>query len=157
MNIIFLDFDGVLNSWRSHAAFRTLSRFDPIAVGLVKSLCTQAKALIVVSSSWRIGHTVESIKVRMNECGASSICPYVTGMTPYSVSLRTRGEEIAKWVSKHELDRYVILDDDSDMHKSQPLIQTTMWEGLMFKHYLWAIEILNPDYKIPEEFRRIKQ
>ena len=82
MNVIFLDFDGVLNSVRSCLAFKTFNTFDPVSVRLVNRLCDLADARIVVSSSWRIGHTTASLKERMAECGAELIVGLVTDMTP---------------------------------------------------------------------------
>ena len=147
MNVIFLDFDGVLNSVRSCLAFKTFNIFDPVSVRLVNRLCKAADARIVVSSSWRIGHTTASLKERMIECGAELIADSVIDMTPRFA--KTRGHEIAAWMNQHqhEVHRWLILDDDSDMLAGQPLVQTSGQEGLTFAKYVEAVRILAPEHR----------
>lgn len=42
-----------------------------------------------------------------------------------------RGDEINDWLAKHpEVDKYAILDDDSDFYDDQPLFKTTFKDGL---------------------------
>ena len=70
MNIIFLDVDGVLNSFRNIAAFGRFpfpgvlnnvpcqnigpeSELDPIAIGMIRKLCELCNAKIVLHSMWR--------------------------------------------------------------------------------------------------------
>ena len=50
--IIFLDFDGVLNSLRSYAAYGDAT-FCRTSVDLILTLLKQTGAKIVISSSWR--------------------------------------------------------------------------------------------------------
>ena len=147
MNIIFLGFGGVLNSVRSCLAFITFNTFDPVSVRLVNRLCDVADARIVVSSSWRIGHTTASLQERMIECGAELIADSVIDMTPRLA--KTRGHEIAAWMNQHqhEVQRWLILDDDSDMLAGQPLVQTSGQEGFTFAKYVEAVRILAPDHR----------
>src|SRR3990167_7690618 len=112
--IVFLDFDGVLNSLQSSLVYRTFHRFDLVSVGLVERLCVTTDALIVVSSAWRTGRTIEDLRHTMTDAGATVISQYVVDVAPRLSG--HRGEEIAAWLSqKSHQGRYVILDDDADM------------------------------------------
>ena len=147
--LVFLDFDGVLNSTRSAIAMQTYNRFDPIAVMLVERLCVEGEARIVVSSTWRIGHeTTQSLRDRMRDCGALRLSRYVIGMTGRS---KTRGHEIAEWREAHKhAGPYVILDDDSDMLEGQPLVKTDHEYGMSRAEFDTAANILYGGRKSPE-------
>lgn len=140
MKIIFLDIDGVLNHqiWFEKVQHLRADRqskedyrfyFDPFAVGLLNDLTDATGAKIVVSSSWRLGRTVEELKKILKENGVTG---EVIDKTPhlsfedyanYSYSV-PRGCEIKAWMelNKEKLGEsigkyrnYVIFDDDSDM------------------------------------------
>lgn len=147
MNVVFLDIDGVLNNLGSVVGLGSPSKvFDPVSVALVKKLCENGAAWIVVSSSWRTGDALE-LYAALKRCGAESLLPLVIGETPdlWRVKGNTRGDEIAKWIEDaHTVERYVILDDDSDMRDGQPFVQTTFEDGFRFRHYVAALRHLNP-------------
>lgn len=147
MNYVFLDIDGVLNNLGSICAFGNPSKYlDPVSVALVARLCTEAPALIVVSSSWRTGNTPE-VENALRMAGAEKITGFIVGETPYLG--KRRGEEIQQWLldqSKPDT-RYVILDDDSDMLTDQPFVKTTFEDGFRFRHYLEALRYLNPEHE----------
>ena len=98
IRIIYLDIDGVLNSFRSYAAsgvvpwpidaniqentppfVRDLKGTDMIAAGLVNHLCRRTGALIVLSSAWREGFTGDEVVRFCHELGVDS--KYVIGRT----------------------------------------------------------------------------
>jgi hypothetical protein len=57
-----------------------------------------------------------------------------------------RGSEIAEWLSRHpEVDRYAIVDDDSDMLPEQVpfFVQTSFETGMTDEHAAKLIEVLN--------------
>ena len=133
MKIIFLDFDGVLNHQafyiKRHAAGKSnedhpYSEFCPEAMENLNDLIEQTGAKIVVSSTWRKGETVESLRNLLNTVGFKG---EIIGKTPDLRNLGDsifRGNEIHKWMSDnrdllgrelHKYREYVILDDDSDM------------------------------------------
>ena len=154
MKIIFLDVDGVLNNqlWYRSQEFRQgqskeqydLSQFDPRCVELLNSLIADTKAKIVVSSSWRIGRTVDELKDLFEKVG---IVGDVIDKTPklyfsadgYDRSV-PRGCEIKAWLennksilgSKMSKVNYVILDDDSDMlyWQREHFVQTDPYMGI---------------------------
>jgi hypothetical protein len=138
VKVLFLDIDGVLNSRRSVVAFngyphsfegKDRERFDWVAVGLIRALCQETGTAIVLSSSWRILHSV-------HECANGLDLP-IFYRTP-SLS-KCRGAEIAEWLSEHpEVTAYAIVDDDSDMlpEQKQYFVQTTEKNGLTIEN--WA-------------------
>jgi len=163
MNIIFLDFDGVLNSVRNTVArdrgwsdalprnkFEEES-LDPVAVDLLRRLCINANAKIVVSSTWRIGRSAKDFEDIFSNYGWRNV-PLI-GMTPKMNT--NRGTEIAAWIKVHldtggELTRYVIIDDDSDMLPTQAdnFVHTDVRDGFLLRDYIKALRILddkNPD------------
>lgn len=149
--VIFLDFDGVLNSLRSALAFGGCGRhqFDAVAVDLMARLAGEADAHVVVSSAWRIGATVESLRAILSEY-STTLAGRVIGMTPRG--LECRGAEIAQWMAEHPNDHnrsFVIVDDDADMLDGQlpHFVQTRHRDGFGVPEYLRALAIIAPDHK----------
>ena len=105
-------------------ALRFVEILDPIACANLNYILENVPdAMIVVSSTWRKGRTrrrMESILVR-NKVNAKK---RVIGFTPYKMSSNPRGVEISWWLRDaaecgYEVEKYVILDDDSDMKDEQ--------------------------------------
>jgi len=139
MKVIFLDFDGVLNTESFIVHFfmimerceikrpeaKTLRKilirddygnlFDPLCMNQLKWILEMTEAKIVVSSTWGKNglEWVRSMwKDRQYPGEIIDITPYIWD--------GTRGDEIAAWLSKHpEVTNYVILDDQSDMQPNQ--------------------------------------
>lgn len=150
MKILFLDFDGVLNSISSALVWNGYDTFDPKCVGLVQRLVTQTKAKIVVSSSWRIGRTRDELLNDIAKAGGTALLPSIIGVTPLLNGDRGRGDEIASWLdinSKFLISTYVIVDDDSDMLSHQPFVKTSHAHGFTLNEYLSALEILAPNHQ----------
>lgn len=136
--VLFLDIDGVLNSHRTVLAFNGFphgfdgyhrERFDWVAVALIRKLCEETGASIVLSSSWRIIHSVK-------ECANGLDLP-IFDRTPSLAGCR--GTEIHAWLSEHpEITHYAIVDDNSDMLPDQKthFVQTDEREGLSMTN--WA-------------------
>lgn len=158
MKVIFLDFDGVLNSTRTYLAREKIissskvqqrflthgeidSGFDIVAVGLLRRLVDKLGAVIVISSSWRYSMSIEMIR-RMftNEFEWEDADDVIIGMTPRSNTGR-RGEEIQNWIDNKTVGisnfQYVIIDDSSDMedHQFDRFVKTDYDEGLSYKDY----------------------
>lgn len=151
MKVIFLDFDGVLNSIRSATAFggypwnveaESLKRFDMVAVALIRNLCKEHNITIVLSSTWRKQFTPEFL-------GEALKLPIID-KTAIKFSGKSRGSEIQEWLDTHpEVTEYAILDDDSDMLETQKgnFVQTCPYEGFSYANYLKLKRVL----KIEEE------
>lgn len=146
--IIFLDFDGVITTLKSHY------KIDFDKVELIKEICDNTGAKIVISSSWR-KHNFENTKhYLVNKCNfpypellvdqtPDIICKYINEdkyMSTY------RGIEIQCYLNDHpNINNYVILDDDSDMllwHKNK-FIKTNTYKGISKSQVNKAIKILN--------------
>lgn len=152
MRVIFLDIDGVLNS-SSWAMFnnRSLGRpdrawdLDPRCVFLLRTLVESTDAYIVMSSTWR----------RPAEHMQHWFAYYtwydapIVGHTPYFVepdAQRTpRGDLIRYWLghTAFDVERYVVLDDNSDAMTGMPLVQTDFDKaGLTWAHISEAYRLL---------------
>lgn len=133
MKVLFLDIDGVLCLRTSHYQY-----FDKVCCDRVKSILDKTGAKIVVSSTWRKNHTLQSLKELMargyelESLGLKLEVPIdfdkagsfdskvIIGMTPILNVEYTesgipygRGAEISAWLSEHpEVTRYVVIDDD---------------------------------------------
>jgi hypothetical protein len=128
--IIFIDIDGVLN--REDTIY--IAEIDPDLVAILKKIVSKTKAKIVLSSTWRL-----------SEISRNKVKEYIKfiDVTP-DFGLKPRGEEIASWLNKHpEVEKYAILDDDSDMRPGQPLFQTTWEKGLTEEIAQQVIKHLN--------------
>jgi hypothetical protein len=116
MKVIFLDFDGVLNSWawwgRQPKANRDQHEYllDPAAIGLLNQLVMRTGAHVVISSSWRLNKEMRPAAT-LCVCGFTGV---VLGQTDYLAA--PRGREIQAWLDgRDDVEKIVILDDDSDM------------------------------------------
>ena len=149
MKIIFLDFDGVLNSRRwieeHHHLFPDDHIFmhenvDEQAVARVQKIIDATGAKIVISSTWRLLNSLEKLKKLLAAHGLSG---EVIGVTPRG-NRGERGDEIQTWVDENgPIESFVILDDDSDMaHLMDKLVQTTFDLGLQDEHVDAAIQML---------------
>lgn len=128
---LFLDVDGVLNSYRSAIAFGSMpwahelpdvSKFDHVAVRLIRGIAETAGAQIVLSSSWRQCSNWPEL--------GPALGMRITDRTPSM--LGPRGKGIAAWLADHpEVERYAIVDDDGDMLPEQMpyFVKTNMREG----------------------------
>jgi len=166
MKIIFLDIDGVLNhqlfyeeksqNQRYKEIGHPLCDLDPKAVGYLNTLIEDTGAQVVISSTWRKGKTVQAMQELLEKVGFKG---KVIGLTPvlyWSGDCKTyhsapRGCEIVEWMhrfseSKNDfIERYVILDDDSDMlwHQRNSFILIDGYCGLTPTQVYRATRILN--------------
>lgn len=151
MKVLFLDFDGVLNSERTRAAFKgypddfspeQLAKFDPVAIALIARVCRMAGAGIVLSSSWRRLFSVE-------QCVLGLGLPIID-RTPdfWDEAGANRGHEIAMWLKANpEVTHYAIVDDlgpDEFLPHQQPhFVQTDPDNGLSYKDHITLMRILD--------------
>ena len=110
--IIFLDIDGVMTSLKSRYCF-SVNCFNALA-----KILTNTGADIVISSSWRhenVEKTVKSLTNSSKRIINGNPFPFpekILGVTPRIGHCST---EIACYLNSHACDKYVILDDDTDM------------------------------------------
>lgn len=142
--VVFLDFDGVLNSWAYAAAGNGGNRggllgLDPAAVSLLNQILERTGADVVVSSSWRIIHKRIELCDRLVAAGFKG---RVLGVTPHMGGLPRR-EEIFRWLYEHDFDGpFAILDDDGDASIEGRFVRTTFDLGLTTEHVEAVVAIL---------------
>ena len=149
MKILFLDFDGVLNSERY---LRNSQSFGPqleeAKMGLLKKIINATNAKIVLSTSWRehwdkssdqCDSTGKEINCIFNRFGLE-----IFDKTPF-LSLN-REREIERWLNENpNASNFVLLDDrflDSEILRGH-LVKTSNYIGLNEKAVKEAIDILN--------------
>jgi HAD domain in Swiss Army Knife RNA repair proteins len=170
MKVIFLDFDGVLNSAASFLVERRIRQgkhtlkngrvaveaFPPVSETLCR-VCTSnfqhvldevPDAKIVISSTWRQIFTLDQLRDKLSEYGVDS--SRVIGMTPETFG-GERGREIEMWMTKHpEVTSYVILDDnyigppyqDNHYDLGPNFVKTTWNVGLTLALAVSAVKVL---------------
>lgn len=139
--ILFLDIDGVLNSYRTCMAFggypfrsSQVQYLDQVAIKLLQRMCDSSGVEIVLSSTWRLSEDYK-------ELGKALGLPIID-RTPSLDGIR--GEEIQQWLDLNHGGPYVIVDDDSDMLESQMgnFVKTTHEEGYIWSTHVRVCEIL---------------
>jgi hypothetical protein len=152
MRVIFLDFDGVMNSVGSFIYNNRLKlagltetptheSFCPIASSNLQYILEELPDVqIVVSSTWRKHKTLAALQ---DMFAMNNILPErMVGTTPELPS-RYRGEEIELYLKDHpEIKEFVIIDDDSDMKPyMHRLVKTDGQNGLTFSDAEKVIEM----------------
>ena len=177
--IIFLDVDGVLNcnDWyvERHRLIEAgvetrdypYDEFSPSIVAKLNRITDETGAEIVVSSTWRLGRTIDELRELFAQVGIKGHVldktPHFWGIKDVSSYSVPRGCEIDWWLEQHkfqrinwslktqkeyaeksEIDNYVILDDDSDMlyNQREHFIKTSQKTGLDDSDVEKAIELL---------------
>ena len=168
MKIIFLDIDGVLNSVDSMVAANNLRRpaenprlklserrLDHVCIGILKRICDESGAHIVVSSVWRLNSDINRLKLIFSYYGWKDI-PILGVTEVLRSSSNRRGMEIQAWLdSNPQCENYIILDDDSDMleHQQEHFVHVSNISGLRAKHFCQALRILGHQY--PDEWTEL--
>jgi hypothetical protein len=155
VKLIFLDFDGVLNTSKYIASVKDdyddAAHIDPKKVALVNFIVTETGAKVVVSSSWRKYHTLKELNDMLKYKGATFDAIGVTPVITDGKRQVPRGEEIQAYINSmpEKPKAIAILDDDSDMvHLSKYLIKTIYFaEGLTSTHAAECCKLLQPTDK----------
>jgi hypothetical protein len=169
MKVIFLDFDGVLNSAASfHMELRVPreQRKCPVNETLCRVCCSNLQFVIdqtpgvkiVLSTTWRELFDMDWLRAKLLEYGVDGTL--VIDRTPSS--FRSRGHEIEEWLMDHpEVHDFVIIDDNDDGISSRygkpglnasNFVQTSWLSGMDLSHALRAIKVLGGDddmHKLP--------
>ena len=143
MKVIFLDFDGVLNSeafFKANGNRYLPETLDVAAVARVNAIIARTGARVVVSSTWRLGYSLVQLKDILGRHGLSG---EVVGVTPVIqdvdedgigvVRNAPRGHEIQRWIDEQPEppEAFVILDDEADMeHLGNRHVRTLFDTGL---------------------------
>lgn len=123
---IFLDIDGVLRTHKSDIEWSLklgvpipLSvyerRFDQKAISCINEVVGYTRSKIVITSTWRIKHSLEELKKIFRDNGINAD---IVGKTEIGLN---RGEEIEQYISDNEIENYVVIDDQvNDILKHIP-------------------------------------
>ncbi len=145
-SIVFLDFDGVLNSERSTQELGTRYRFSRASVETFNSVLRETDARIVISSSWREHWALKENAQFLERDGV--LPGRVIGKT---LTLdRERGLEIDAWLASvpYPVKSFVILDDRDDMAMhGDRLVRVDPAVGITAAQSQRAIEILGRPWK----------
>ena len=150
MKVLFLDFDGVLNShrWWSERTNHGTSEeheFDPKPCNMLKQMLEADSELhIVVSSSWRVGRSLDQLRDLLSAYVEPS---RLIGKTDEWMGKYERGFEIQKWLDENRsafnVTSFAIVDDDSDMvHLSPRHVKTSFGIGMQQEHVDKLTELL---------------
>lgn len=146
MKVIFLDFDGVLNS---NKYFINSTENQPFfledeKMELLKNIINETNAKIVLSTSWREiwGIDLEISKKLKEYFDSYNIDIFdVTPCINYN-----RVDEINFWIKQHKIRSFVILDDITGPWynlESNVIVTNIDFQGLTEEHVKKAINILN--------------
>ena len=156
--IIFLDIDGVLVNDFKHNNRIILNyqdegvehsvnyaHLDPQCVGELNRITKSTGAKLCLSSTWRIGPPAE-FELTKRHFKFEGIEGEFVGRTPTAGecgSWGIRGLEIQYWLDRNPTDKFVIIDDSSDMeHLTPRLVRTQPEDGLTKSDANIAIEML---------------
>lgn len=150
MKIIFLDVDGVLNSLRNVMAYggypwpngghrkdpkQKEENLDPIAIGMIRSICKETGAKVVLHSTWRIH--VDAVKF-----GEKYGLP-VIGATDDKAS---KNRSIVLWLEANKPEKFVVIDDDNmawpGPGNMPEQVFTDPRNGFLLEDYRKALEML---------------
>jgi len=97
--LVFLDFDGVLNCQVFYEKNKDKRAKDLYTerIEMLNEFCKDVKAKVVISSSWRIGHSTRELQGILDKHGANF---EVIGKTKSS-NHRIRGVEIRQWIEEN--------------------------------------------------------
>lgn len=144
--ILFLDFDGVITTYKSGW------KFDEEKLKLLDQIIQETQCKIVISSSWRRRTVEDTVKALhflpfINEViGVTPTLELPTEQGSWEFDTPFRGLEIDAYLNSiGKKVNYVILNDDSDFLWTQKdhLVHTDPYEGLTMDNVHEAINILN--------------
>lgn len=149
MRVLFLDFDGVLNSralvdrvgWEPPlGSDRDLEIIDEGAIDLLNFVVRETGARIVVTSSWRATYALDALRSLLARRGFTGtvldVTPQLTG--------RLRSAEIDRWLRDHDVESFAIVDDDEEAGEGDRsrFVRTTYEAGLTREHAWQLIDVL---------------
>ena len=134
-NIVFLDFDGVLNLDITNYTGNFKAK-EPIAH--LNKFCLENEFKIVVISSWRKSLNYKEI---LYESGLDNRIE-ILGAT--DVLEKDRESEVIDYLEKHKnTNKFIILDDGDFFELKKYQIQTVFEKGFDNKKYQEACELIN--------------
>lgn len=152
IKVIFLDFDGVLNSVQHYQArppvtpemswdARKDRNIDKLAVQRLNRIVAASGAVVVVSSMWRCGVSRADLRGLLARNGYTG-----TTLDKTPEDWRPRGYQIKDWLirTRRIVESFVIIDeDDFDHFGRDRLVQTSFMNGgLLDEHIEPTVKML---------------
>lgn len=149
MKVIFLDVDGVLNSYTfatemldaEGVSIYNKDILDDRCLACLKQIVQRTGAEIVLSSTWRkTADSRSNLTSQLEKYGLS-----IHSDTP--ITNGSRGDDISAWFDQHRgipIEAYIVLDDNSDVGiHTLHLVRTSIFDGgLQTKHIRQAVDAL---------------
>lgn len=134
MIVIFTDIDGVLNPhWKT--------KWCKKSIDLYNKLCKEYDLKVVITSTWRIAHSIDRLNDIFKEQG---ITTDIYDYTP--VLSKARGLEIQEWLDNNHCDDFIVIDDktsDIEPYIKKNVIKCRSWVGFSQEEYDEIYKILN--------------
>ena len=152
--VVFLDIDGVLNSYdflrkQPLTGSQDYLDLDPSSIQCLNKITNQTGAVIVLSSTWRLSPNFWDLIARLGPVSHGTdnqgITARIVGRTPrLPYPGLCRGDEIRAWLDcQIFIPPFVILDDDGDMGDLiDHLVRTDPMIGLCKPDVEKAVSIL---------------
>lgn len=138
-NIVFLDFDGVLNLDINNYTGNFKAK-EPMAN--LNKFCLENEFKIVVISSWRKSLNYKEL---LYESGLNENIQ-ILGAT--DILEKDRESEVIDYLEKHQnINKFIILDDGNFNELKKYQIQTIFEKGFDNTKYHEAIELINKNFK----------
>lgn len=153
--IIFLDFDGVINSAKfisdyinqfkapTEKTYYIKEHIDPIAVARINKIIKLTGAEVVLSTAWRKAFKLEELTELLHSRG---FVGKIIGETPITLSYRPRHQEIQQWLDENDIkpEQIVIIDDMPTMeHLNHRFAKTSFDVGVTDEHIELVLKLFN--------------
>lgn len=127
MNVIFTDIDGVFNTINRN-------QWSSLSVALYDDLCQEFNLKPVITSTWRVKHSIKELERIFQHYG---IFTDIYDFTPI-INSEGRGGEIENWLKENQCDDYLILDDnirDIESYGLKNIVKCRSWIGFTKEEY----------------------
>jgi hypothetical protein len=127
MNVIVPDIDGVFNAINRN-------QWSPLSVTLYDDLCQEFNLKPVITSTWRVKHSIKELERIFQHYG---IFTNIYDFTPI-INSEGRGGEIEIWLKDNQCDNYIILDDnirDIESYGLKNIVKCRSWIGFTKEEY----------------------
>lgn len=127
MNVIFTDIDGVFNTINRN-------QWSSLSVALYDDLCQEFNLKPVITSTWRVKHSIKELERIFQHYG---IFTNIYDFTPI-INSEGRGGEIENWLKENQCDNYLILDDnirDIESYGLKNIVKCRSWIGFTKEEY----------------------
>ena len=127
MNVIFTDIDGVFNTINRN-------QWSSLSVALYDDLCHEFNLKPVITSTWRVKHSIKELERIFQHYG---IYTNIYDFTPI-INSEGRGGEIENWLKENQCDNYLILDDnirDIESYGLKNIVKCRSWIGFTKEEY----------------------